>query len=39
MFNVPERHDTMIIKFPNKNFFTNNLIVDIFVFAAGIILA
>ena len=29
----------MNIESPNKNFFTNNLIVDIFVFTAAIILA
>ena len=36
---MKERHDTMNIESPNKNFFTNNLIVDIFVFTAEINLA
>ena len=36
---LQERHETMNIESPNKNFFTKNLIVDIFVFATAIILA
>ena len=32
IFDLQERHDTMNIESPNKNFFTNNLIVDISVF-------
>ena len=36
-FELKERHDTMNIESPNKNFLTNNLIVDIFVFTAAII--
>ena len=39
IFYLKERHDTMNIESSNKNFFTNNLIVDIFVFTAAIILA
>ena len=39
IFDLKERHDTTNIESPNKNFFTNNLIVDIFVFTAAIILA
>ena len=39
IFNLKERHDTTNIESPNKIFFTNNLIVDIFVFTAAIILA
>ena len=37
-FYLKERHD-IDIESPNKNFFTNNLIVDIFVFTAAIISA
>ena len=37
IFDLKERHDTMNLESLNKNFFTNNLIVDIFVFAAAII--
>ena len=37
IFDLKEGHDTMNIKSPNKNFFTNNLIVDIFVFITAII--
>ena len=33
---LKERHDANI-EFPNKNFFTYNLIVDIFVFTVAII--
>ena len=39
IFGVTERHDTIDLESPNKNFFTNNLIVDIFVFSTVIILA
>ena len=39
IFYLKEKHDTTTIESPNKNFFTNNLIVDIFVFSAAIILA
>ena len=39
IFNLKERHDTTNIESRNKNFFTNNLIVDIFVFTAATILA
>ena len=39
IFDLKERHDTWNIESPNKNFFTNNLIVDIFVFTTAIILA
>ena len=35
---LKERHDNMNIEYPNKIFFTNNLIVDIFVFTAAMIL-
>ena len=35
---MKERHDTDI-ESPNKYFFTNNLIVDIFIFTVAIILA
>ena len=38
IFDLKERHDTTDIEPPNKNFFTNNLIVDIFVYTAAIIL-
>ena len=37
-FYLKERHD-IDIESPNKNFFTNNLIVDIFVFTAAILSA
>ena len=37
IFNLKERYD-VDIESPNKNFFTNNLIVDIIVFTATIIL-
>ena len=36
IFDLKERHDTTNI---DKNFFTNNLIVDIFVFTTAIISA
>ena len=39
IFDLKGRHDTTNIESPNKNFFTNNLIVDIFVFTAAIISA
>ena len=39
IFDLKERHDTTNTESPNKNFFTNNLIVDIFVFTAAIISA
>ena len=39
IFDLQERHDTTNIESPNKIFFTNNLIVDIFVFATAIILS
>ena len=39
IFDLKERHDTTNIESPNKNFFTYNLIVDIFVFTTAIILA
>ena len=39
IFDLKERHDTTNIESPNKNFFTNNLIVDAFVFTATIISA
>ena len=32
-----ERHDTTDKNLPNKNFFTNNFIVDIFLFVTAII--
>ena len=36
---MKERHDIdeLEIEFPNKNFFTNNFIIDIFVFIIAII--
>ena len=39
IFDLKERHDTdkLDIEFANKNFFTNNFIVDIFVFVIAII--
>ena len=39
-FDLKERNDidTLEIEFPNKNFFTNNFIIDIFVFIIAIIL-
>ena len=37
IFDLKKRHDTMDIEPPNKKFFTNNLIVDIFVFTTAII--
>ena len=41
IFDLKERHDIdeLDIEFPNKNFFTNNFIIDIFVFIIAIILA
>ena len=39
IFDLKERHDTTNTESPTKNFFTNNLIVDIFVFTAAIISA
>ena len=39
IFDLNERHHTMKIESPNKNFFTNNVIGDIFVFTTTIILA
>ena len=39
IFYLKERHDTMNTESLNKHFFTKNLIVDIFVFTAAIILA
>ena len=38
IFDLKERHDTMNIESPYKNFFTNNLIVDKFIFTVAIIL-
>ena len=38
IFDLEERHD-IDIEYPNKNFFTNNLIIDIFVFTVAILLA
>ena len=38
IFDLRERHD-VDIESPNKNFFANNLIVDIFVFTTAITLA
>ena len=38
IFDSKERNDTDL-EFPNKNFFTSNLIVDIFIFTVAIILA
>ena len=38
IFDLKERHDTMNIESPNKHFFTNNLIIGIFLFTAAIIL-
>ena len=35
IFGLKERHDNTNIESPNKNFFTNNLIVDIFVFTTA----
>ena len=37
IFDLKERHD-IDIESPNKNFFTNNIIVDIFIFTVAIIL-
>ena len=39
IFDLKERHDMdeLDIEFANKNFFTNNIIVDIFVFIIAII--
>ena len=39
IFDLKERHDidTLEIQLPNKNFFTNNFIIDIFVFITAII--
>ena len=39
IFNLKERHDIdeLDIDFPNKNFFTNNFIIDTFVFVIAII--
>ena len=37
IFNLNERHDTTDENLPNKNFFTNNFIVDIFLFVTAII--
>ena len=39
IFGLNKRHNTTNIGSPNKNFFTNNLIVDRFVFTTAIILA
>ena len=39
IFDLKERYDTMDIEPPNKNFFTNNIIVDISVFTVAIISA
>ena len=39
IFDLKERHDTMNVESTNKNFFTSNLIVDIFVFTTTIISA
>ena len=39
IFDLKERHDTMNIESPNKNFFINNLIADTFVFTTAIISA
>ena len=36
---MKERHDTTNVESPNKNVFTTNIILDIFVFTAAIILA
>ena len=39
IFDLKERHDTINTESPNKNVFTNNVIVDILVFTTAIILA
>ena len=36
-FDLKERHDNMDTKLPNKNFFSNNFILDIFLFVTMII--
>ena len=37
IFDLEERHDNMDINLPNKNFFSNNFIIDIFLFITAII--
>ena len=37
IFDLEERHDNMDENLPNKNFFPNNFIVDVFLFIAAII--
>ena len=37
-FYLEERHDNMDKNLPTKNFFSNNFIVDVFIFVAAIIL-
>ena len=40
IFDLKERHDIdeLEIEFANKNFFTNNFIIDVFIFVTAIIL-
>ena len=38
IFDLTERHDNMDKNLPNKNFFSNNFIVNVFLFIAAIIL-
>ena len=37
IFDLKERHDNMNANLPNKNFFSNNLIIDVFLFVTAII--
>ena len=37
IFDLNERHDNMDINLPNQNFFSNNFIVDVFLFITVII--
>ena len=37
IFHLTKRHDNMEENLPNKNFFSNNFIVDVFLFGAAII--
>ena len=37
IFDLNERHDNMDINLPNQNFFSNNFIVDVFLFISAII--
>ena len=36
-FYLKEKHDNIDINLPNKNFFSNNFIVDVFLFVTAII--